>query len=82
MDSWNNGATLTVAKTAGGNASFQIQNADGSFKSATKTTDNQATYVFSYDELQQFKNSDNSGYTFKILHTDNTYIQSASLQKN
>ena len=82
MDSWNNGATLTVAKTAGGNASFQIQNADGSFKSATKTTDNQAIYVFSYDELQQFKNSDNSGYTFKILHTDNTYIQSASLQKN
>ena len=84
MDSWTNGATLTVSKTAGDTASFQIQTESGSVVGGTQTTNAQGmvTYNFSYDQLQQFKNSDGSGYTFKVVHSSNTYIQSASLQKN
>ena len=80
MDNWSNGATLTVTKTAGDAASFRIKNASGTVVGAAQTTNDRANFTLTSVQLQQCKNSD-GGYTFRIEHTDNTYIQSAILYK-
>ncbi|MBR5715781.1 MAG: hypothetical protein IKX59_04290 [Bacteroidales bacterium] len=83
MDNWSSGATLIVTKTAGDNSYFQIQNVNnqvvGATQQATQQTDNRATFTLSAAQLQQCRNSEGTGYTFKILHSENTYIQSAVL---
>ncbi|MBR3027087.1 MAG: Ig-like domain-containing protein [Bacteroidales bacterium] len=81
MKDWNNGATLTVTKTAGNAASFRIKNESGTVVGTTQTTNDKATFTLTKAQLDLCENSDGSGYTFRIEHTDNTYIQSAILYK-
>ena len=80
MDDWNNGATLTVTKTAGDVAYFRIQNANGTNISQKQQTTNSTTFTLSANQLRQCRNTDGT-YSFKILHSGNTYIQSAVLNK-
>ena len=46
-----------------------------------KVTNKQITYQLSAAQLAQFKNSAGDGYTFKVVHSDDTYVQAAILDK-
>ena len=81
MDDWSNGAILTVTKTAGNAAYFQIRNVNNDVVGQAVQTNDRANFTLSYAQLQRCKNSDGTGYTFKIVHSENTYIQSAVLNK-
>ena len=82
MDSWNS-ATLTVTKTAGNAASFQIQSLNGDILGTANNVNGTATFNLTKDQLLLCRNNSNGAiYTFKILHSENTYIQAAVLDRN
>ena len=82
MDNWSNGATLSVTKTAGDAAWFRIETINGSVVGTAQQTNDKATFTLSAAQLQQCRNdSDGNIYTFRIVHSENTYIQSAILNK-
>jgi hypothetical protein len=82
MDSWNS-ASLTVTKTAGNAASFQIQSPNGHVLGTANNVNGTATFNLNRDQLNLCRNNSNGAiYTFKILHSENTYIQAAVLDRN
>ena len=82
MDSWNS-ARLTVTKTAGNAASFQIQSPNGDVLGTANNVNGTATFNLTRAQLDLCRNNSNGAiYTFKILHSENTYIQAAVLDRN
>ena len=82
LSPWTNGATLTVTNTAGDEPYFELRTAgDDVVVEKQKVTNKQITYQLSATQLAQFKNSAGDGYTFKVVHSEDTYVQAAILDK-
>ena len=82
LSPWTNGATLTVTNTAGDEPYFELRTAgDDVVVEKQKVTNKQITYQLSAAQLAQFKNSAGDGYTFKVVHSEDTYVQAAILDK-
>ena len=81
MDSWNS-ATLTVTKTAGNAAWFRIEDINGNVVGNAQQVNGTANFTLNRNQLDQCRtNSNGAIYTFRIVHSENTYIQAAVLNK-
>ena len=81
MDSWNS-ARLTVTKTAGNNAWFRIESINGTVVGQAQQVSGTATFTLDRAALDACKTNETGAiYTFRIVHSENTYIQAAVLNK-
>lgn len=81
MDSWNS-ATLTVTKTAGTNSWFRIENINGTVVGQAQQFSGSANFTLNRAALDACKTNETGAiYTFRIVHSENTYIQAAVLNK-
>ena len=81
MDSWNS-ARLTVTKTAGNNAWFRIETINGTVVGQAQQVSGTATFTLDRAALNACKTNETGAiYTFRIVHSENTYIQAAVLNK-
>lgn len=82
LSPWTNGATLTVTNTAGDEPYFELRTVgDDVIVEKQKVTNKQIAYQLSATQLARFKNSTEDGYTFKVVHSSDTYVQAAILDK-
>ena len=82
LSPWTNGATLTVTNTAGDEPYFELRTVgDDVIVEKQKVTNKQIAYQLSATQLARFKNSTGDGYTFKVVHSSDTYVQAAILDK-
>ena len=81
MDSWNS-ARLTVTKTAGNNAWFRIETINGTVIGGAQQVNGSANFTLDRAALDACKTNETGAiYTFRIVHSENTYIQAAVLNK-
>ena len=81
MDSWNS-ARLTVTKTAGNSSWFRIENINGDVVGTAQQVNGSANFTLNRAALDACKTDETGAiYTFRIVHSENTYIQAAVLNK-
>ena len=81
MDSWNS-ARLTVTKTAGNNSWFRIETINGTVVGEAQQVNGSANFTLNRAALDACKTNETGAiYTFRIVHSENTYIQAAVLDK-
>ncbi len=81
MDSWNS-ARLTVTKTAGNSSWFRIETINGTVIGEAQQVNGSANFTLNRAALDACKTNETGAiYTFRIVHSENTYIQAAVLNK-
>ena len=82
MDSWNS-ARLTVTKTAGNSSWFRIETINGTVIGEAQQVNGSANFTLNRAALDACKTNETGAiYTFRIVHSENTYIQAAVLDRN